>query len=148
MLHRQTMLLSPIARLIWLLPLVGCFDAESMVEARRAVAIKARLEEVDLGEFRVTLPRPPETNEVAEISFHVFGHVANRDLRMVQDALETHGPELRHKLLLATRQLGMEEIEDPQLQSLRNYVAEVINETLPGDPLQFVGFYRFSFSNL
>ena len=132
----------------WCVVLVGCFNAEAMVEARRAVAIKARLEEVDLGEFRVTLPRPPQSNEVAEIQFHAFGHVANRDLRVVQEALEEHGPEFRHRLLLATRQLGMREIEDPYLQSLRRQIAEVVNETLPGEPLQSVGFYRFSFSNL
>ena len=114
-----------------------------MVEARRAVAIMARLEEVDLGKFRVSIPRPSETTEVAEIQFRVYGHVANRDLKLVQESLETRGPQLRHSMLLATRQLDLKEIEDPQ----RVHLTEVVNDTLPGDPLQSVGFYQFIYSN-
>jgi hypothetical protein len=127
--------------------LSGCFDAEAMIDARRKIAILARLEEVDLGEFRLTLPRPAQSADMAEIQFHAFGQVANRDLDKVTEALETHGPELRHRLLLAARQLELENIEDPQLDLLRSQIAAVINETLPGEPLQSVGFYRFGYYN-
>jgi hypothetical protein len=118
-----------------------------MIDARRKIAILARLEEVDLGEFRLTLPRPVQSADMAEIQFHAFGQVANRDLVKVTEALETHGTELRHRLLLAARQLELENIEDPQLDLLRSQIAAVINETLPGKPLQSVGFYRFAYHN-
>jgi len=127
--------------------LVGCFDSSEMIEARRKVAILARLEEVDLGKYRLTLPQPVQTTEMAEIEFHAFGQVANRDLDQVTEALETYGPELRHRLLLAARQLDLKDIEDAQLDLLRNQIADVINETLPGKPLQSVGFYRFGYYN-
>lgn len=127
--------------------LTGCFNADAMIESRRKVAILARLEEVDLGKFRLTLPRPPQSDEMAEIQFHVFGQVANRDLDAVTESLETYGPELRHRLLLAARELQLEDIEDPQLDLLRTQIATVINETLPGEPLQSVGFYRFAYHN-
>jgi len=126
---------------------VGCFNSSEMIEARRKVAILARLEEVDLGKYRLTLPQPVQTTEMAEIEFHAFGQVANRDLDQVTEALETYGPELRHRLLLAARQLDLKDIEDAQLDLLRSQIADVINETLPGKPLQSVGFYKFGYYN-
>ncbi|NOY30271.1 MAG: flagellar basal body-associated FliL family protein [Planctomycetes bacterium] len=128
--------------------LVGCFDAESLIEERRAIAMRDRLEEVDLGEFQVSLPQPSGTVEAAEIFFHVFGQVANRDMETVQESLENLGPEFRHRLLLAVRQLALEDIQDPPLTTLRKKITDMVNETLPGEPLQSVGFYRFGYSNL
>jgi len=127
--------------------LAGCFDASAMIEARRKIAILARLEEVDLGKFRLTLSRPVQSDEMAEIQFHAFGQVANRDLDKVTDALETYGPELRNRLLMAARQLKLEDIEAARLDLLRTQIVSVINETLPGEPLQSVGFYQFSYYN-
>jgi len=127
--------------------LSGCFDAEALIESRRAVAIRTRLEEVDLGKFRLTLPRPVQSTEMAEIEFHAFGQVANRDLKRVTEALETHGPELRHRLLLAARELRLADIQDPQLALLRTQITAVVNESLEGDPLQSVGFYQFGYYN-
>lgn len=127
--------------------LLGCFDSQAMIEARRKVAVLARLEEIDLGEYRLTLPTPIQSNEMTEIEFHAFGQVANRDLDMVAHSLEEHGPELRHRLLLAARQLDLQDLEQADLDLLRNQIAEVINETLPGEPLQSVGFYQFHYYN-
>ena len=45
---------------------LGCFDADALIEDRRLVAMRARLEELDIGEFRVTLPRADAQNETAE----------------------------------------------------------------------------------
>ena len=125
-------------------PLAGCFNAESMIESRRAGALSV---EVDLGKFRISLPQPAETTAVAEIQFHAFGQVAHRNLNFVEESLEKNGPEIRHRLLLATRQLKPHEIEDPGLVSLRLHIASVLNELLPDEPLQTVGFYHFRFSN-
>ncbi len=128
--------------------LVGCFDAESLIEERRAIAMRNRLEEVDLGKFRVSLPQPPKTVEAAEIFFHVFGQVANRDMDQVQKSLDMLGPEFRHRLLMAVRQLALKDIQDPPLTALRKQIVDMVNETLPGEPLQSVGFYQFGYSNL
>jgi len=128
--------------------LVGCFDANSLIKERRAIAMRDRLEEVDLGKFRVTLPQPSDTVETAEIFFHVFGQVANRDMDEVQESLEKLGPEFRHRLLLAVRQLNIKDIQDPPLTALRNQIADMVNETMPDEPMQSVGFYQFGYSNL
>ena len=127
--------------------LTGCFDSSAMIDARRKVAVLARLEEIDLGKFRLTLSQPVQSDAMAEIHFHAFGQIANRDLEQVTDALETYGPELRHRLLLATRAFKLEDLEDAKLERLRTQIATVINETLPGEPLQSVGFYKFAYHN-
>jgi len=110
--------------------------------------MRDRLEEVDLGKFLVSLPQPSETVEAAELFFHVFGLVANRDMDEMLDSLEEFGPEFRHLLLLSVRQLTVKDFQDPPLTELRKRISEMVNETLPGKPVQSVGFYRFNYSNL
>jgi len=127
--------------------LAGCIDAEALIQSRQKMAILARLEEIDLGEFRVTLPKPAKGAKVAELRFHVFGRVANSDLEQVEEVLENQGPEFRHELLMAVRHLNVSDLEDPQLQALRSHIENVMNDVLPGEPLQSVGFYRFSYAN-
>jgi hypothetical protein len=135
--------------LITLFPMfMGCYEATALIDARREVAIKARLVEVDLGEFRITLPGPYSERKRAEIHFRAFGQVANRDLKMVRRTLESNGPDLQNRMLLVVRQMKMSEIQEPALNTLRESLATAINDTLPGDPLQFVGFYSFGFVNL
>lgn len=126
----------------------GCYDAKELVKARREIAIKARLVEVDLGEFRITLPGPYTERKRAEIHFHAFGQVANRDLRLVRATLRKNGPDLQNRMLLVVRKMKMQEIQQPRLTTLRETLASAINDTLPGDPLQSVGFYSFGFINL
>ena len=127
--------------------LPGCYDAKALVDARWAVAVRARLVEVDLGEYRITLPKPFTELERAEISFHVFGQVAHNDLSKAKKSLEKTTPDLRHRLLLAVRQMRMTEIADPSLESLRANITDAVNELVEGDPVKSVGFYSFTFSN-
>lgn len=130
------------------LMLLGCYDAKALIEARRAVAVRARLVEVDLGEFRITLPGPYTERKRAEIHFKAFGQVANRDVKLVRATLEKNGPDLQNRMLLVVRKMKMREIQEPRLTTLRNNLASAVNDTLPGDPLQSVGFYCFGFVNL
>ena len=125
----------------------GCFNAQSLIDAHRADAINARLGEIDLGKFHISLPKPVHTMDVAEIHFHIFGQVANRDFKKVEESLEEKGIELRHRMLMATRQMDPELIQDPDLDSLRAHIVKVFNEILPGEPLQSIGFYSFSYTN-
>lgn len=128
--------------------LVGCYDAEALVKARREIAIKARLVEVDLGEFRITLPGPYMERKRAEIHFRAFGQVSHRDLRLVRATLAKNGPDLQNRMLLVVRRMKMQEIQEPRLTTLRESLASAINDTLPGEPLRSVGFYSFGFVNL
>lgn len=125
---------------------LGCFNAEALIESRRLVAIKARLEEIDLGKYRISLPHAEAVTETIEVNFHVFGQVANRDLESVTQILESSRPEIRDQLLVVTRNLSEAELQDPGLTSLREQIAKVVNDTLEGEPVQSVGFYKFRYS--
>ena len=126
---------------------IGCFNAEAMIEERRVMAIRKRLVEVDLGEFRVTLPQIADHTESPELHFHVFGQVANRDLDAIEELLEKNGPEIRHDVLIVARMMTIKDLEDPKLATLRSRISQVVNDSLEGDPVQAVGFYRFSYMN-
>lgn len=145
---RQGGLLAVVLAALHGVGLAGCYDAKALVDARRAVAVRARLVEVDLGEFRITLPGPYTERKRAEIHFRAFGQVANRDLKLIKETLEKNGPDLQNRLLMVVRQMKMREIQEPSLNTLRSSIASAINDTLPGDPLQSVGFYHFGFVNL
>jgi hypothetical protein len=125
--------------------LVGCFNADAMIESRRVVAVRKRLVEVDLGEYRVTLPQAAKRTESPELHFHVFGQVANRDLDDIEEMLEKKGPEIRHDVLIVARMMTIEDLEDPKLAALRSRISQVVNDSLEGEPVQEVGFYRFGY---
>jgi len=125
----------------------GCYDAQALLEARRKSSIRAQLEEVDLGEFRMALPQPYDVLQVAEIHFRPFVKVAHEDTIKLNKALENNRAKLQHQLLLAVRQLELSEIEDPELKALRNCIRQVVHELVPGEPVQTVGFHQFGFSN-
>lgn len=135
----------PIALLLVSLTSVGCIDADAMIKSRRVIAIRTRLKEVDLGKFRVTLPHAVERTDSSELHFHVFGQIINRDLDDVEEALKKKGPEIRHRMLIVARLMTIEDLEDPKLTTLRASIAKVVNESLEGEPVQSVGFYRFGY---
>ena len=125
---------------------LGCFNAEAMIESRRLTAIRARLQEVDLGQYQVTMPVGTWHDATTELDFHIFGKVATRETNTVQEVLETVRPEIRDQLLKVTRELSAEELEDPKLTSLRERIAAVINGFLEEELVQSVGFYHFRYS--
>lgn len=128
--------------------LTGCFDAERLTKARRDIANGYMLVEVDLGEYHVPLPTLPNMPGGGVIDFHAFAQVANREKKSVQEQLAPREPELRHRILLAVRELDQTQIDQPELNSLREAVAAVVNGMLPEEPIQGVGFYRVGFYSL
>lgn len=126
----------------------GCYDAEALLEQRRIAAIQQRLEEVDLGEYRVTLPPAEGTSTHGVVAFHAFGQVANQDLERLEASLAGRGPELDHQVLLAVRGLALEDIEDPELTALRRAIQQAANHPFDKPLVQQIGFYKFNFMPL
>lgn len=124
----------------------GCFNADRLIESRRLTAIRAKLQEVELGDFRITLPQGDTFDETTELHFRVFGRVATRDAKTVGELLENYEPQIRDQMLVATRGLSREDIEEPKLSALRKTIAEVINGYLEDEPVQSVGFYTFRYA--
>ncbi len=124
--------------------LTGCFDADAMIASRQDFTQSSRLEEVDLGAFLVTLPYRPNWTSSLVVDFHAFGRVAHGNDKQIAQLLEQRGPELKHHMLIAVRELELQELQEPDLDTLRTNIKQVVNETLADYPMQTIGFYRFS----
>ena len=134
-----------VAVLACLPTLGGCYDAAAMLQTRRDEVDVLRLEEVDLGKFRITLPHLPGDTDGGVVDFHAFGQVARSHRQEVTDLLESRGPELRYRMLLSVRSMAREKLDEPKLESLRLLIADVINGSLEEKPVKSVGFFHFEF---
>lgn len=126
--------------------LTGCLDADALKESRSKAREEIKLAEIDLGEFRVSLPHQPGEPGAGLVDFHAFGEVTHGDHQATAKSLAECVPELRAALLLCIRGLSPEQLEDPQLADLRSSIADVVNRSLDKKLVQSVGFYRFSFT--
>lgn len=128
--------------------LAGCYDADKLLRQRAEVESGTRLEEVDLGEYRVTLPHVLGDATDSVVDFHAFGQVTRRDRDKLATALAAREPELRSKLLLMLRGLPDAAYEEPKLTALRQQIAEAINRSLDKNMIKQVGFFRFTFERV
>jgi hypothetical protein len=119
----------------------GCYDGKMIIDRVRSAALRNRLEEVDLGTFRTTMPRDPATNAFAEIEIHVFGTAPRYQVRSIERQLDDDGYRLRHDTLLAVRNTTLEELAEPDLAKLRERIEQVVNNVLDDAPVKSIGFY-------
>jgi hypothetical protein len=124
--------------------LPGCFDGSAILEAHKEETNLVRLDEIDIGEYRITLPESPGRPSGGVIEFHVFGQVARRDRDKVASALQFNSAEIRHRVLLLTRALTKEQLDEPKLSTLRNEIAKIANASLESKMVRNVGFHRFA----
>lgn len=123
----------------------GCYDAAALRKERQEATSVARLEEVDLGAYRVTLPHKLGVAIDRVVDFHAFGQVARRHRSTVAKALELRSAELRAQMLLELRGLPAVAYEEPKLIALRQKIADVINGALDDKLVKQVGFYHYTF---
>jgi flagellar basal body-associated protein FliL len=137
-------------RRLWLLRLTllgaavactGCYDGEKILRRARNDAIKTRLEEVDLGEFRVTLPQDPKNNEMTEVVLHVFGSSVRYRIAAIKRRLEDEEFLLRQAILEAIRNTTNEDLADPRLTLLRDRLLAAVNSVLDDKPVESIGFH-------
>jgi hypothetical protein len=124
--------------------MLGCYNADALRQQRSEAAKVMHMEEIDLGEFSITLPH--ELGEATDniVEFHVFGLIQSRDRHKVARALETRGPEFRARMLISVRALTTADFDEPRLTKLRQTVAEVMNGALQEKLIERVGFYDFA----
>src|SRR5262245_31431871 len=79
----------------------GCYDGAALVRQARTKAQNTGVAEVDLGKFRTTLPRDPNTNRVTEVDLHIFGTVQRYRASAVKKQLKAEEFRLRHETLAA-----------------------------------------------
>jgi hypothetical protein len=125
--------------------LSGCYDGSALVQAQHDEVNLVRMDEIDIGKFRITLPRAPGAPGGGVVEFHAFGQVARRDHDDVAAAFKLNGPELRYRVLLLVRSLERKDLDEPKLQRLRDDIATLANASLEHKMIKNVGFYSFTF---
>ena len=124
---------------------VGCYDGDKLVEQVLSKATQMRLEEIDLGTYRTTMPRDPVTANFTDMQFRIFGNVPRYRLEEMQEQLDEAVYLLRHETLTAVRQATPEELTDPDLSQLRQRLIEVVNGVLGEDKIDSIGFAEVRF---
>jgi hypothetical protein len=125
---------------------VGCYDGAVLLTAHRGETDTNSLDEIDLGEFRISLVAPRGEADAGLVEFHVFGQVARRDRDEVAELLAKNEPEWRRRILLLVRGLVASELDEPKLETLRSGIHAAANAALATELIKSVGFYRFSFA--
>lgn len=125
----------------------GCYDAHALIEQVRADAIRNRLDEVDLGTYRTTMPRDPHTNALVEMELQLFGTVPQYRIGAIERQLQTEGYRLRYEILAAIRQATADELIEPDLAGLRGRLTQVVNQVLTKAPVKTIGIENFRILN-
>ncbi len=117
----------------------GCYDSEALVERVRNKALRTRLDEVELGSFRVTLPRDTNSGEMTEIDIHLFAESQRYKINEIQDEIQAKQALVQDEALRTLRDATRKELIDPQLRGLRERLLESINVLIEGEPLVSIG---------
>ena len=131
-------------RLLIIVLATGCYDGSALVKQAQSTALNASLAEVDLGEYRTTLPRDLETGAFTSLDVHVFGTVPRSRLSEIKKQIKSDEFRVRHETLTAVRQATREELTDPKLAALRARIEKAVNGVLADSPLKEVGFYQLT----
>lgn len=134
-----------LAALLAALPLGGCFDAASLAAANHKSVDGEKVDNYDLGAFRITLPHLLGEAGGRVVDFHAFCRVERRHRSAVAKALRQHGPEIRAHVITTLRALEGDALEDPELEAVRGHIAKVVNDACKHKYVVSVGFKKFEF---
>jgi flagellar basal body-associated protein FliL len=85
--------------------------------------------EVDLGQYAATIWQPERQTSLL-ISFQLYGTVKAENGADFETRYEEKKHRIRERLLVAARQLSLEDITDPTLANLRALAVKIVNEGL------------------
>jgi hypothetical protein len=117
----------------------GCYDSKALVDQVRSDALRSQTHEIDLGRYRTSMPRDPNTNTLTEIELRLFGTAPQYKIHAIEKQLKADGYKLRSDTLVAIRQTTAEELGEPNLGQLRTRLMQVDNNVLEGAPIQSIG---------
>jgi len=117
----------------------GCYDSKALVAQVRTDALRSQTHEVDLGTYRTTMPRDPESGSLTELRLHLFGTVPQYRIPAIEKQLKADGYRLRSDTLVAIRKTTPEELAEPNLGQLRGRLMQVANNVLEDAPIKSIG---------
>ncbi len=115
------------------LALPGCYNSGQMVERARNRALATRLEEVDLGSYRITLPFDELSGARTELVLELVGTARRYRTGDIENRVESQRCLLRQGTIAAARLTTPEELADPQMAALRARLLAVTNDVLGDD---------------
>jgi len=119
----------------------GCYDGDALLEQARSAAQRTRLAEIDLGEYRTTMPKNPQTNSLTELNLHLFGTVPRYRVPEIEQQLKAEDYRIRAEMIAAVRAASVDELAEPNLTQLRARIEKVVNDILEESPVKTIGFY-------
>ncbi len=117
----------------------GCYDSAALVKQVRNDSLRNQSHEIDLGQFRTTIPRDSATNTIIEIELQLFGTVPQYRIPAIEKQLKADGYHLRAETLVAIRQTTDEELAEANLGTLRARLKQVVNSVLKNAPIKSIG---------
>lgn len=123
---------------------VGCYDKEALVERARNHAAQGRLEEVPLGDYRITLPLDQDTGLRSEVVLSLVGTTVHYRQDEVTEHVAANVFRLRQATVTAVRQTTPQELADPELVSLRERLLKSANEALGDLPVDSIAIAQLS----
>lgn len=121
------------------LSLGGCYNSEALLKEVRSHALRGQTHEINLGLYRTTMPRDPNTNLLTEVELQLFGTVPQYKISAIQKQLQADAPRLRFETLKAIRETTAEELVEPSLGKLRARLMHVANNVIKDAPIQSIG---------
>jgi len=121
------------------LPIAGCYNSSALVEEVRSHALRSQTHEVNLGLYRTTMPRDPNTNALTEIELRLFGTVPQYKISTIEKQLQADAARLRYETLIAIRKTTADELGEPGLGKLRARLMQVANSVIKDAPIQSIG---------
>jgi len=85
--------------------------------------------EVDLGQYAATIWQPERQTSLL-ISFQLYGTVKAGQAAEFASRYEEKKHRIRERLLVAARQLTLEDVTDPSLANLRSLAVKIVNDGL------------------
>jgi len=119
--------------------LAGCYNSGALLKEVRSHALRSETHEINLGQFRTTMPRNANTNVLTEIELRLFGTVPQYKISAINKQLSADAAKLRFETIKAIRETTADELGEPSLGKLRARLMLVANGVIKDAPIQSIG---------
>ncbi|MCC9607469.1 hypothetical protein LOC68_12615 [Blastopirellula sp. JC732] len=133
-----------LAAICWLLVASGCGEVPIQFRDVENLPKPTDPAEFDLGSFDITIPQD-KTNSTIMLDFHAYVIMPKYQLEAFQAEFALKEHRLRNGIILNIREFTRSQLNEPELESVRNAIAKGVSDAIPEPKINAVGFYHFRF---